>query len=832
MEITLFTLIPFISLLCYMFLLLLLLGTYRNKLARRFTYFILAMVIWNLGSLIMKLDTNNALFWNRILCAGLIAVPIFFFHFIIELTNKKTHKKLTMLFYISAVLLEIGNLFGLVMESVTIQNNKMSYVLGPLAPVVGVWGLFISIYQSFIIYSKIKTREINFKKVKLIFIGVILCTIGGLTNLIPEIGQYPVDITLTTINALLTAYSIYVNGFLEIKLIVRRGLTYSMYTLILSVVFIIMIMGIPELIERIYGKSNLGIMSIVAVLLAMTLQPLKNLIQRGIDRIFYKVSLNHQLILKDFSNDVNNTLDMNELAKMLIKAVNKGIQPKHVYLALTTEEEKYYIYDSEFHFELTENHPICKWFSQGNPILTINDIHSYALFNELTGEEIDTIDDNRIKLIFPLKYRNKLHGLLILSDKKDEELYSNAEIDFLQTLLNNATVILENVKMYHEAREQAITDGLTKLYNHRYFHEKLREIINNNVYDIFSVVMLDVDLFKFYNDVYGHSAGDKVLVKIARILHELTRNDDIVSRYGGEEFALILPKTNMEEAFAITEKIRKKIEVSFYTSINQNELVTISGGISTYPINGRTVEEIVDSSDKAMYIAKETGRNKIVLSNINDEYENVENVKSNINTAYLSSIYALAATIDAKDRYTYGHSESVSRLAVLLAKKANFSEKRIKIIENAGLLHDIGKIGIPENILSKTSKLTSEEYDIMKKHVDISISIIKHVPTLIELIPAIVSHHERYDGLGYPRGLKGENIPIEGRVLSIVDAFDAMITDRPYRKALTIEEAVNELKNNQGSQFDPQLTDYFLELISEGKILEFINTYKRKSTNQ
>jgi len=160
----------------------------------------------------------------------------------------------------------------------------------------------------------------------------------------------------------------------------------------------------------------------------------------------------------------------------------------------------------------------------------------------------------------------------------------------------------------------------------------------------------------------------------------------------------------------------------------------------------------------------------------------------------------------------------VSKYAVELAIAADFDAEQINIVKDSGLLHDIGKIGVPESILTKPTSLTAEEFEIIKKHVDISITIIKHIPSLIKMLPAIMNHHEHYDGTGYPRGIKGENIPIEGRCLCIVDAFDAMTTDRPYRKALSTKQAIVELKKFSGIQFDPKLTEIFVKLVEEGKI--------------
>lgn len=178
----------------------------------------------------------------------------------------------------------------------------------------------------------------------------------------------------------------------------------------------------------------------------------------------------------------------------------------------------------------------------------------------------------------------------------------------------------------------------------------------------------------------------------------------------------------------------------------------------------------------------------------------------------------LTAAIDAKDSYTFIHSMNVSKYAVILAEALGMNSNDIEIIRDAGLLHDIGKISIPERILQKTSKLTDEEYAIMKTHVENSTKMIRYLPDMDYVIPAVVGHHERYDGTGYPRGLAGQNIPYMARILTIADCFDAMTAKRPYKQALSVEYAVNELEKNSGTQFDPVLVKKFVELIHEGKI--------------
>lgn len=824
-------LVPLISFICYCVLLAIILGSRKNKVVRYYTVYIAAMIIWSLGSFVMKTNfPPSTIFWNRILCIGLISMPVIFYHFTLVLTDTKNQKINLAVGYFLAFLLMIGNFSGLIMYEAYVENNVFIYTLGPLASVMAIWSLCYMFLAFINIIQKVKTKKIPFSRVKFILFGLVLVIIGGLLNLIPSLGKYPFDIVLNTINALFIAYSIYRYRFLEIHIIVKKGLSYSLYTLALTGVYIAAILGVQLILLRIIGYNNTTLTLAMAVLLALVFQPLKNTLQKGIDRLFYREKLNHQIFLRDFSKIINNVLDINELTDSLLEAVNKAIKPHNAYLILRQGKEAYAIAKSSPNSQLEEdikysnNHPILQWFNMGRQLLTMSEIESSSFFTSLWSMEKKQLRSMGTELIVPIKLRDQLVGLLILSEKKGGESYTQEEMDLLFTLMNNAAVVIENAKLYEDAKYEAITDGLTKLNNHRYFQEILSKCISEKTYDVFSVAMIDVDLFKLYNDLYGHSAGDRALIKIAEVIKKSTRSEDIIARYGGEEFAVIFPNIEGAASLRAIERIRRAVESCFCSSKDVNEFLTISVGVASYPRDGLTNEEILDKADSAMYAAKRSGRNQSVVYAKKDNSINLlnnkemEKVQDSIKTAYFSAIYALAATIDAKDHYTYGHSENVSNYAVALAKAAGFDEERIDIVKNAGLLHDIGKIGVPESILTKKEALSPDEYEVMKRHVDMSISIIKHVPNLIKVIPAIMTHHERYDGKGYPRGVKGENIPIEGRCLCIVDAFDAMTTDRPYRKALSYSDALMELRKNSGIQFDPQLTELFISLFEEGNI--------------
>lgn len=827
-------LIPLISFLCYLFILGILLTSSSNRISKSYTFYVLSMLIWSFGSFMMRTNLPpSVLFWNRVLCVGLILMPVLFYHFTIIYTETSARKNKLYFGYVCAGVLLLLNFLGRIIVSANVENYEIIYELGPAAIITATWSVGYLVLSLLNIILKVKVKEISFNRVKYIILGIVLMIAGGVLNLSSELGKYPLDIVANTLNALFVAFSIYKYKFLEIKLIVRKGLAYSLYTLILTGIYIIAVFALQTLIIEklnwINGSTFITTL-ILAVLLALIFHPVKGYIQKWIDKIFYKVTLDNQLLLKNFSKEINNKLNLNELIYSLMNAVKTGLNSKEVYVILLNEkhENQYYFSENSIanlkEFRFSNSHPIIQWFKDTKYILTMPEIDTMPQFTSLWSVEKKLLKSMKTEFIAPITLRENLLGLVLVAEKISEDSYSQEKLDLLFTLLNNAAIVIENAKLYVLAKEQAITDGLTKLYNHRYFHEILEDLVDQHYNDIFSVAILDVDLFKVYNDIYGHSAGDKALVGIANVIKSVCSEKDIIARYGGEEFAIIFPDVNEDESLAVVEKIRKAIESSTATQDNNFEIITISAGITTLHADSHSAEEIIQHADKAMYSAKKNGRNQCVkYSSINLNNNKIENItayemEENIRMAHLHSIYALAATIDAKDHYTYGHSENVARYAVMLGKEAGFSKEKISIVKSAGLLHDIGKIGIPEYILSKQSRLTDEEYEIIKKHVDISVTIIKHIPSLTEVIPAILGHHEKFDGTGYPRGLKGENIPIEGICLCIVDAFDAMTTDRPYRKAYTIEEAIAELSKMANKQFDPVLTDKFIQLYKDGKL--------------
>ncbi|MDO8682414.1 MAG: diguanylate cyclase [Armatimonadota bacterium] len=383
--------------------------------------------------------------------------------------------------------------------------------------------------------------------------------------------------------------------------------------------------------------------------------------------------------------------------------------------------------------------------------------------------------------------------------------------------------------------KKANTDGLTGLYNHRYFQERLSQELKRAIRYTrpLALIMIDVDGFKAINDSLGHPAGDTILRKVADTITQNIREIDIATRYGGDEFTIILPETDLDEAVQTAERIRRVFDSQHVGGVfskaqqpNQSHSpnVTLSIGVAVCPKHARQRDSLLAAADIAMYHAKHTSQNAVC------SYDSVPGAGSSMDpcrihsflqSASVSTIAALAAAVDAKDHYTKGHSEAVAKYAVGIADELHMSDEDKFSVRIAALLHDVGKIGMPDTILKKAGSLTTEQRDIVRSHPSVGESIVKQVPQLQRILPGILYHHERFDGTGYPCGLTGSRIPLLARIICVADSFDAMTSTRPYREAMSHDKAVAELSAGADTQFDRRIVEALVNwLQAEGQAVQ------------
>jgi diguanylate cyclase (GGDEF)-like protein/PAS domain S-box-containing protein/putative nucleotidyltransferase with HDIG domain len=346
--------------------------------------------------------------------------------------------------------------------------------------------------------------------------------------------------------------------------------------------------------------------------------------------------------------------------------------------------------------------------------------------------------------------------------------------------------ITERKKKEEQILYLSYHDQLTELYNRRFYEEELKRLDTKRNLPL-TLIMVDVDFLKSINDKCGHSTGDKVLKKVAEILKNGCRSDDIIARIGGDEFVILLPKTDIVKTKQIIERIRKLSE----TEKIKDVAISISFGSNTKNIESENIKEIFKIAEDQMYKYK---RSKIVK---------VENSEVN---QIMQSLYK-------KNTREHLHSIRVSGICEAIAANMNFDYADIAQIKIAGLMHDIGKIEINREILNKPEKLNKNERDIIRKHSESGYRILNSVPEFSEIATYVLQHHERWDGTGYPKGLKGEEILQIARIIAVADSYDAMTTDRIYEDALDDEEAVEELQRCSGTQFDPCIVEIFIKKV-------------------
>lgn len=356
-----------------------------------------------------------------------------------------------------------------------------------------------------------------------------------------------------------------------------------------------------------------------------------------------------------------------------------------------------------------------------------------------------------------------------------------------------ATLDITERKRYEEQLKfLSLHDSLTGLYNRAFFQEELRRLSGSREYPI-TILVADLDGLKLVNDTLGHAKGDEMLQACADVLRNSLRRSDIVARIGGDEFAAILPKTGEKTGEDLARRIRSAVEA--YNKEHPELPLHLSLGVATCQSAAESLEETFKKADDLMY------RNKLL---------NRANARNQM-------VSALLAALKEKDSLTSGHAERLQEMCLKMGEKLGLSPRQMADLALLAQVHDLGKVAVPDSVLFKQGPLTEEEWELMRQHPEKGYRIALSSPDLAGVADLILKHHERWDGKGYPLGIKGEEIPVECRMLAIADAFDAITSERPNRKPMTQEEALEELKKGAGSQFDPRLVEVFLSLFSEGE---------------
>ena len=511
-----------------------------------------------------------------------------------------------------------------------------------------------------------------------------------------------------------------------------------------------------------------------------------------------------QKVLYNISKAANSPISPRQLYRTIHKELGIIIDTTNFYIGLVDEEkdEIFFPYhiderDDDFHSQkIGSSDTISTYVIKTGHSLLVNRKQYYEMIAQGKIRPWGTATDDLIWLGVPLKIEDKVIGVMAIQSYTNPNLYSERDIELLKFVSSQVAAAIERKRTEERIKHQSFHDSLTGLYNRAYFEEELKRLNNSRYYPL-NIIFLDINGLKVVNDTFGHDQGDKLLQHLASLLTSISRKGDIIARVGGDEFAIILPSTSSQATLDFCERIRK---VCLKDDIKPAYLrVNLALGYVTQEGEYKDVKTLLKEADQKMY------QDKLFSAKSKEKY-------------LLNSFQLILAE---RDPHTEDHARRLQGLALALGKKIGLSEYQLNNLRLLALLHDIGKIGIPDNILFKTHTLTPSEWKKMREHSLMGYRMAKNIPDFAPIAQEILHHHEHWDGNGYPDGLKGEKIPLLSRIISIVDAYDVMQSRRPYKGPISKAKTLKEIKKCAGTQFDPQLVEIFLKIVEtqQGTVL-------------
>ena len=648
-----------------------------------------------------------------------------------------------------------------------------------------------------------------------LLMGALAVALASTRIIVPTLPGQPAELVVFTGNAMLVSYVLHRRDLPDFKATAKQLFTYVTTSLLIAPLYIIAFWAMQRMAGGWANTLSIAILCCMIFVFPLLFITLRKPVEQLIEWIIFRERSTYRHKLLSFAKKMTSVLSIDELGEGMLEALPRALNTGQVSLLLPVNGgyiSRFYNqligYNRPAKIEINKDSPIVNWLVKNNKPLPKRLIDVEPEFKNLSCKEKNAIQSTEIALLVPMSSGRGLVGILALSEKRSNTPYSIDEIDLLINFTSESAVALENAQLYIATKEKVYTDELTGLLNHGHFHQRIDEEISRccRFGSVFSVLFLDIDLFKSYNDTFGHLAGDEILRQAAQCIKSSIRVIDVAFRYGGDEFAVMLPESSLEDALHVGERIRKRIQGEMDS---KGVALTCSIGIAAWPTDGISREGVIQAADKALYWSKQKGRNQVSLaSEMNSK--SGEAIDINGEHEILSTIQALAATVDAKDTYTFGHSKKASEYAVYIAKVLGLPNDKVAGLRASALLHDIGKIRVSDKILSKPGPLSDDEWAVMRDHPKFGVAILKPVKGLGICLPTIQHHHERFDGDGYPAGLAGSDIPIDARILAVADAYDAMTSDRPYRRSkMSHHEAIAELNRCAGTQFDPEIIQAF-----------------------
>ena len=552
----------------------------------------------------------------------------------------------------------------------------------------------------------------------------------------------------------------------------------------------------------------------------------------------------HLAFLNNISKMAISSEDAEQMMADIVREIQKNFRYDHIGIGIMD----YITKDIEIKAEAgTTSQTLGRRIAVGSGVLgkVARTGVSALVQNAGPGQLAGVLPESRAVLCLPISYGESLLGVLNV-ESRDENAFAPQDVLILNTLADLLATALHNSFVFRKLQQQSITDGLTGIKTRRFFWEALSSEWKRASRSgrAFSVVLMDLDKFKEVNDSLGHLEGDLVLARVGRLLEQKCRQSNVVARYGGDEFIILMPETGIEQAQVLAERLRLWLATD---PMLEEHHITGSFGVASFPVHGFSMEGLIRVADAGMYVAKHAGGNQVSTSDafgegpavqrqlvsgyiegfLQREHNGPEHLEDLVTTlrklcgheddtdqrAMKEAIEALSHAAEFREQNAAGHGEQCGHYAGIIARGLNLSAQDVEDLTFAGRVHDVGKLFIPDRILNKPGALTDAEFSVIKTHPQVGAEVLRAIPEIERVAQAVESHHEAFDGSGYPLGLKGENIPLYGRIVAVADAYVNMTSDRSFALPKTDEQAMGELGKLSGTRFDGMIVRLLARLL-------------------
>lgn len=790
-------------------------------------------IAWLGGAVLMRLRiAPSVTFWYYVSLLALFGMEWFFYLFFLRFFHRK-EPVAKLVWGILNVAVEIPAAFGVFLvppvAKTTVRGTVFLYAVTWRVAVPIAFFVCFTLYFFYDVHKIVKERGIHTPGLLAVMSGVSMLVLGNVAQVVIPGNVFPYDALGGALFTLLLLVGMHQRRMFRLTPVAARFLL----LLALAAACVFGALHLLGPLTHFFTRSaKIPLETAAGILIVLFLGLLLegySLVNRLLDNLFSRHG-EESHHLRAFTAEAAQTLSTGEIMEKLSDAVLGEIPVERVYICLLDGNRYAARYCSSplesTAFGFSADGPMITWLRNEGAYLLLSEFAATPYYLSVWESEKDLISRMNIQCVSAMRNGDEITGLILLSGRKNGKKFRCSETEYLETLSSVAAITLKNASLYEQMFREARIDPLTGAYNYRSFMEQEEAQFRDCRDDCISLLMADVDDFKLYNQLYGVKEGDEALRRISAELSRCAQGMGTVFRTSGKVFAVLLPHQDARRAGTLAEEIQRRVGgVNNTPERRAFKPLSVSIGICSAPCAASTAKELLDNADLATYNAKQGGKNCVAvfqgvstvlpqqISERTDAILNRVTAGTDERQNTVATISALTAAIDAKDHYTYAHSKNVARYAASLAVAAGLNDDQVRTIYSAGLLHDVGKISIPEDILNKSGKLTEQEFNIMKGHVNNSIEMIRHLPEMDYLVPAILGHHERWDGRGYPRGLAGEDIPITARCLAVADCFDAMTTDRPYRKGMSAEYALEQIAASAATQLDPHLAETFVQLV-------------------